>query len=173
MSQQRLKISTDEILLILITDIWCHNNFWETLNLRFIFALYVVILGLNDWCHYQSCPLRSTSTSEVKISQFREKIRQNCNKIDDLFLFIWCEKHLRNQNFISCTLKNNWHMTSLIRKSLAKQKLRLQTVYVINSAIFKSSEIHWWVKLLRYDAKGYKSNSYPNFRCKWFNHLCT
>ena len=71
------------------------------------------------------------------------------------------------------TVKSNWHMTRLIRKSLAKQKLRLQTVYVINSAIFKSLEIHWWVKLLRYDAKGYKSNSYPNSRCKWLNHLCT
>ena len=74
------------------------------MHLRFIFALYIVILGLTDWCHYQSCPLRSTSTSEVEISQLREKIRRNCNKIDDLSLVSWCEKHLRNQNFISCTL---------------------------------------------------------------------
>ena len=82
--------------------------------------------GLTGWCHYQSCPLKSTSTSEVEISQLKVKISS---------LVCW--------------------------KSLAKQKLRLQTVYVINSAIFKSLEIHWWVKLLRYDAKGYKSNSYP------------
>ena len=74
------------------------------MHLRTIFALYVVIFGLTGWCHYQNCPLRSTSTSEVEISQLRVKIRRNCNKIDDLSLVSWCEKHLRNQNFISCTL---------------------------------------------------------------------
>ena len=34
-----------------------------------------------------------------------------------------------------------------------------------------TSLCHWWVKLLIYHAK--VSNSYPNSRRKWLNHLCT
>ena len=74
------------------------------MHLRFIFALYVVVFGLTGRCHYQNCPLKSTSTSEVEISQLRVKIRQNCNKIDELSLISWCEKHFGNENFIICTM---------------------------------------------------------------------
>ena len=46
--------------LFLITNIW---------HLRNIFVLYVVIFGFTGCGHYQSCRLKKTSTSDVKISQ--------------------------------------------------------------------------------------------------------
>ena len=46
--------------LFLITNIW---------HLRNIFVLYIVIFGFTGCGHYQSCRLKKTSTSDVKMSQ--------------------------------------------------------------------------------------------------------
>ena len=77
-SHQGLKISTHEIWLILITDIWCHNNFYETC----VYALFLLFIL---WYSVSLVEVTLKAVG-VEISQLRVKIRQNCDKTDDLSL---------------------------------------------------------------------------------------